>query len=48
MQWHKIKLTGLCSGATDVLPKSSSDTAQAVGNLILVLTKALSSSRACT
>lgn len=46
---HQIKLAGFCSEASDKLPKSSPDTAQAVGNLILpALTKALSSSRDCT
>lgn len=31
---HQIKLAGFCSWASDVLPKSSPDTAQAVSNLI--------------
>lgn len=49
IKWHQIKLAGFCFGASDMLPKSSPDTAQAVSNLILlVLTKALSSSRDCT
>ena len=48
IKWHQIKLAGFCSRASDMLPKSSPDTAQAVGNLILlVLMKALSSSRDC-
>lgn len=48
-KWHQIKLAGFCSRASDKLPKSSPDTAQAVGNLILpALTKALRSSRDCT
>lgn len=49
VKWDQIKLTGFCSRASDMLPKPSPATAQAVGNLILlVLTKALSGSRDCT
>lgn len=50
IKWHQIKLVGFCSRPSDMLPKSSPDAAQAVGNLILlVLMKALSSSsRDCT
>lgn len=49
IKWHQIKLAGFCSWASDMLPKSNPATAQTVGNLILlVLTKALGSSRDCT
>lgn len=50
IKWHQIKLAGFCSRPSNMLPKSSPDAAQAVGNLILLaLMKTLSSSsRDCT
>lgn len=49
LKWDQIKLAGFSSRASDMLPKSSLATAQAVGNLILLmLTRAPSSSRDCT